>query len=218
MSRARDNADLGDSYGSLAVGVTGGSGLTALGTVTAGNLSNTAIVYPAGHVIQTVFHKLASGDSGGQPSCTVSDANPANKAFTSMSTPFKKAITPVKNNSDILIMYQLSMGSEYTGGRHLYFRLYDNTNTSVIGTEGGHGLFGHYTTSADGIGSDTSHWNISGSYLYENPTIASTPNSIEIEVKFLINNAGNTMYLNRRGGGTTYGALTSTLTLLEIAR
>jgi hypothetical protein len=36
MSRARDNADLGDSYGSLAVGVTGGSGLNAL---SASNLS-----------------------------------------------------------------------------------------------------------------------------------------------------------------------------------
>ena len=37
--------------GVLPVGVTGGSGLTALGTVTAGNLSNTAIVYPVGHII-----------------------------------------------------------------------------------------------------------------------------------------------------------------------
>ncbi len=37
--------------GVLPVGVTGGSGLTALGTVTAGNLSNSAIVYPAGHII-----------------------------------------------------------------------------------------------------------------------------------------------------------------------
>ena len=32
--------------GVLPAGVTGGSGLTALGTVTAGNLANTAIVYP----------------------------------------------------------------------------------------------------------------------------------------------------------------------------
>ena len=39
--------------GVLPAGVTGGSGLTALGTVTAGNLSNSAIVYPAGHVLQT---------------------------------------------------------------------------------------------------------------------------------------------------------------------
>ena len=66
MTRARDNADLGDSYGSLAVGVTGGSGLnavspanlasgvlpvgvtggsglTALGTVTAGTLSTSVV-------------------------------------------------------------------------------------------------------------------------------------------------------------------------------
>ena len=36
--------------GVLPVGVTGGSGLTALGTVTAGNISHTNIVYPTGHV------------------------------------------------------------------------------------------------------------------------------------------------------------------------
>jgi len=42
-------ADLSNVTGTLPVGVIGGSGLTALGTVTSGNLSNTAIVYPAGH-------------------------------------------------------------------------------------------------------------------------------------------------------------------------
>ena len=41
--------------GVLPSDVTGGSGLTALGTVTAGNLSNTAIVYPAGHILQTII-------------------------------------------------------------------------------------------------------------------------------------------------------------------
>tara|TARA_R110000803_G_C11932021_1_gene315550 strand:- start:494 stop:1108 length:615 start_codon:yes stop_codon:yes gene_type:complete len=60
MSRARDNADLGDSYGSLGAGVTGGSGLNALGTVTAGNLSNSAIIYPAGHVIGSSFSNSAT--------------------------------------------------------------------------------------------------------------------------------------------------------------
>ena len=40
--------------GVLPAGVTGGSGLTALGTVASGNLSNTNIVYPAGHVVQCV--------------------------------------------------------------------------------------------------------------------------------------------------------------------
>jgi hypothetical protein len=47
--------------GVLPAGVTGGSGLTALGTVATGNLSNTAIVYPAGHVIkQQTFLKTSS--------------------------------------------------------------------------------------------------------------------------------------------------------------
>ena len=41
--------------GVLPVGVTGGSGLTALGTVTSANLSNSAIVYPAGHVLRTFY-------------------------------------------------------------------------------------------------------------------------------------------------------------------
>jgi len=41
--------------GVLPVGVTGGSGLTALGTVATGNISNSAIVYPAGHVINTWY-------------------------------------------------------------------------------------------------------------------------------------------------------------------
>ena len=47
MSRARDNADLGDSYGVLGAGVTGGSGLTALGTVTEGTLGS-GVTFPAG--------------------------------------------------------------------------------------------------------------------------------------------------------------------------
>ena len=41
--------------GVLPSDVTGGSGLTALGTVASGNLSNTAITYPAGHVVNTTF-------------------------------------------------------------------------------------------------------------------------------------------------------------------
>ena len=41
--------------GVLPSAVTGGSGLTALGTVTAGNLSNTSIVYPAGHTKVTTL-------------------------------------------------------------------------------------------------------------------------------------------------------------------
>jgi hypothetical protein len=76
MSRARENADgarldaplaspafTGTPTGITAAhleagvlpsGVTGGSGLTALGTVATGNLSNADIIFPAGHVLQVV--------------------------------------------------------------------------------------------------------------------------------------------------------------------
>ena len=47
--------------GVLPVGVTGGSGLTALGTVATGNLSNTAIVYPAGHVLRSFYDENTDG-------------------------------------------------------------------------------------------------------------------------------------------------------------
>ena len=66
--------------GVLPAGVTGGSGLTALGTVATGNLSNTALVYPAGHVIkitkvEVANHSIANYD-GSQtyygPTTTVS--------------------------------------------------------------------------------------------------------------------------------------------------
>ena len=48
--------------GVLPVGVTGGSGLTALGTVTAGNLSNSAIVYPTGSVVNSGIVNLQGGN------------------------------------------------------------------------------------------------------------------------------------------------------------
>jgi len=79
--------------GVLPSAVTGGSGLTALGTVTAGNLSNTAIVYPAGHVIQTTA--VINGT-------TVSSVNlPTNNAWRS--TVVAGTITPLYDNSSIVV-------------------------------------------------------------------------------------------------------------------
>ena len=199
MSRARSVADIHD----------GSTDITTLGTVTAGTIGS-GVTFPAGHVLQVVFHKLASGETGGQPSYS-----PATDfTFGSFSTAFKKSITPLKADSHILILYSLTMGCS-SDVSHQYFRLYDNTNTNVIGTEGGHGLFGAYTSYRGGY--NYGHTQISGSYLYENPTIPSTPIPIEIEVLSTIDSAADTNYLNRRGYGTTYGALTSTLTLMEIA-
>ena len=83
--------------GVLPVGVTGGSGLTALGTVTAGNLSNSAIVYPHGHIIQIVTGTSGAyvqsgggsshvwGDTGGIPSVTITPTDASNKVFVMLS-------------------------------------------------------------------------------------------------------------------------------------
>ena len=45
--------------------------ITRLGTVTAGNLSNTAIVYPSGHVLEVKYMESASGSGNQSVSTTV---------------------------------------------------------------------------------------------------------------------------------------------------
>ena len=92
--------------GVLPVGVTGGSGLTALGTVTAGTLShgtslqgwvdasNTGVTYPAGHIVQMRF--------------TISSAETYFGAGTNVYTAITDmthTITPRYNNSYIVIHF-----------------------------------------------------------------------------------------------------------------
>jgi hypothetical protein len=76
--------------GVLPADVTGGSGLTALGTVTSGNLSNTAIVYPSGHVLQVVSDRIAS-------------TSISTSSTTYVTTGASLSITPSALSSKILI-------------------------------------------------------------------------------------------------------------------
>ena len=100
--------------GVLPSDVTGGSGLTALGTVTAGNLSNTAIVYPAGHVVQVV------GDAVDIQSTTVTTA-------WDFATAIVQVITPKLDNSSMIISaYFLSYNLAASTN---YFDLYRNSST-----------------------------------------------------------------------------------------
>ena len=166
----------------------------------------TNCTFPAGHVLQTVFYSTT-----GQPSRA--GGNDAGTAFGSLSTAFKKAITPTKNNSDILITISMMVGSS-TYAAHLFIQLYDNTNSTVLPAMNTQGHFGTYMTyNSNNL---YGHSIISGTFLYENPTIAATPNCIEIEAR-VAHHAGGTFYLNRRGQDATYGKLTSTMVLQEIA-
>ena len=85
--------------GVLPSDVTGGSGLTALGTVTAGNLSHADIVYPAGHVLQT-----ATIMGSGSNQVKAADSAWADMAFGGGT--MEVTITTKKANSKFFLMTQ----------------------------------------------------------------------------------------------------------------
>jgi len=86
MTLARENADIHD----------GSTNITALGTVTAGNLSNADIVYPAGHVIQTTTVTAGS---------TNTDCNQGNGVWTP--TVITASITPSGSSNSIIIFCEV---------------------------------------------------------------------------------------------------------------
>ena len=97
--------------GVLPVGVTGGSGLTALGTVTAGNLSHTDIVYPAGHIVQVVYLE-------GNSSSSVEN----NSTWVDCGASFQKQITMVDSDNKVLVIM--------SGTAHFYDDGYNDEESS----------------------------------------------------------------------------------------
>ena len=91
--------------------VTGGSGLTALGTVTEGNLSNSAIVYPTGHVLQVLT--------------TVDDGMSSTADESQWHTVHTISITNVLSGSIIHIMAAIGGALTETGGQ-VGFRIIDS--------------------------------------------------------------------------------------------
>ena len=93
----------GTSGATIASGVTGGaglSGMTSLGTVTAGNLSNSAIVYPAGHVIKTATDYW-------QPSAQWSPG-------AATATPLSISFTPISSSSKLHLFAYFGMVNQTT--------------------------------------------------------------------------------------------------------
>tara|TARA_R110000803_G_scaffold62829_1_gene123277 strand:- start:726 stop:1415 length:690 start_codon:yes stop_codon:yes gene_type:complete len=110
--------------GVLPAAVTGGSGLTALGTVTAGNLANTSIVYPVGHVIQTVIPT---------PNTTVTNFGSGANTYHAASG-FVGTITPRYSNSKIIIQYM--SGGLVKGNQSAIRTKITGTTTSVVSLQG----------------------------------------------------------------------------------
>ena len=93
--------------GIMPVGVTGGSGLTALGTVASGNLSNTAIVYPAGHVKQTLnFSNLYA---------TSTTSTSYQNVEQSSGVVWEPSITPSATSSKVLFTASICVQGDRSG-------------------------------------------------------------------------------------------------------
>jgi hypothetical protein len=112
--------------GVLPSAVTGGSGLTALGTVTAGNLSNTAIVYPAGHVLQIAESQIV----------TTSITTTATSTAAGDTNVLSAEITTRQLNSKLLchgvMLSHLNPNNDNKGVHGELWRVYDaGTDTSI---------------------------------------------------------------------------------------
>jgi len=186
MSRARENADgarldaplaspdftgtpTGITAAHLEAGVlpsdvTGGSGLTALGTVTAGNLSNTAIVYPTGHVIQRVIRKYATANlSVLSSSGWISHGAEANLKFD---------FTPKYAGSTIVLEYYYGIVHGSTGGgtgSYAFTKDGNRNNWGGSGSTGYDDTYGHFMS---GFATYPGMYHpVYGTFMYENDSV-----------------------------------------------
>ena len=98
----------------------------ALGTPASGNLGNSAIVYPAGHVIQVKTHVI---DSASNSSTTTGSS------FTNVSG-FPVSFTPKKASGESTIVFCFTATSYcQQGWAQCMAHLYDATTSAVIGGE-----------------------------------------------------------------------------------
>jgi len=127
----------------LASTVTGGAGLmptgvTSLGTVTAGNLSNTAIVYPTGHSIQTKMTQI------GTPVTGISTISAINEVHADLRIDF----TPYFSTSKILFLFHAGNCIAQSADLLTSIRYHSSSDTAP------NTAFGNDLTSGDRQGSN----------------------------------------------------------------
>jgi hypothetical protein len=117
--------------GVLPSDVTGGSGLTALGTVTEGNLSNSAIVYPAGHILGSAcLVDVTNGADG-----TSSTSNSLRKLNTVLyEVGFGVTISSDEWTFDQAGSYLITASAPTYGAQRTISRLYSGTGSTLEAT------------------------------------------------------------------------------------
>jgi len=154
--------DIANITGVLPSGVTGGSGLTALGTVTTGNISHADIVYPAGHVIQRVVRKHAVNGHLSLTSSSgwVSHGDEANIKFN---------FIPKSSGSTIVLEHFYGIAHTSTGGgrgSYAFTKDGNRNNWGGAGSTGYNDSYGHfYSGSSADIGL---YHSVYGTFMYEN--------------------------------------------------
>ena len=206
----------GDSGATIASGVTGGAGLsgsTSLGTVTVGNLSNTAIVYPTGHILGVQNTIMRGVQAIGTSLIDVTDGT----------TQLKVASTNT-NASKFFITVLSYMGCDTDVGTHyeLYYKIDSGSWTALGDANGNYGGGGSSRQSFMFAGAgDNDTWNrytgthCSGSFLW---TPGSFSTSVEIKVRAI--GYSGTTYVNRNynhnNSSVWAHSVASTITMLEI--
>jgi hypothetical protein len=128
------------------------SSITTLGTVTAGNLANTALVYPAGHVIQTLSYNFSPSYQG-----TLSDWT----VVTASGETFQLAITPSNSSNKILVTAVIQAGSDNWFGININRQVSGasdvviNVGSDTLGNKLASTFGSHNQASADNEETDT---------------------------------------------------------------
>ena len=194
--------------------VTAPNNLSVTGTIS-GTIGSTT-TFPTGCVIQTHFFSsnLKWVNSDNSSSFTRFDQTYNGSYITADG--FKTTINNCKTNSKLLITVSLTVGCDGDQSQPS-FRLYDNTNSAVMGTEGTDGLFG---TSLFGENDAREHiQNVAYTLLYTPSSFSSGSCEIELYGKTLAGNRGatsNIIWLNRAAGTDQYNH-TSSIAIQEIA-
>jgi len=167
-----------------------------------GGTIGSGVTFPAGHILQVTQNSFNAQPTRGSTTFG---------SFSGSPSPVKHTITNCKSGSSLLIIISLDVSVSTAAASHTYFRLYDNTNSTIVNSsnEGTDGLFGSYLWGS----SQASHLMVNHTELYTPSAFSS--GSCEIEV-YCKGADASTVYLNTRGLGS-YGRLSSSITIMEIA-
>lgn len=173
------------------------------GTITINNGTlGSSVVFPAGIIRQVTQNSFTDQPTRGSTTFG---------SFSGSPSPVKHTINNCLTGSSLLIITSLDVSASTTGAAHVYFRLYDNTNATIVNSanEGALGLFGTYFSAP----SQNAHSMVNHTELYTPASFSS--GSCEIEI-YCNSNSPTTVYLNRRAAGG-HGLVSSSITILEIA-